>query len=601
MNRTALGVMFALAAALPVLCQPLPKNHPVVVAPDRRIEVSKTTEAVAGKRGVNDSRPIPRKNFIDTFIFGKMERDKIPHAPLSTDTEFFRRIHLDLTGRLPEPMELKAFVASKDPDKRDKLIDSLVTQEPFLSKWTYWFGDLAAVNSNRLGTDGRNLFYKYIYDAMHLNRPYNEVVEELITARAASNWYVGPASYLVRWVVIGDTCADTVHEDTSDEIAIHTAKHFLGINLQCVSCHDGAHHLEKINLWLSNKKRADLWKQAAFFGNTRVLRRTEIETTRDEYSIDDKGPGYDAAGRSVVRIPRGGKGKIEPAFIFSGAKPESGRPPRSEYARMLTSDPQFARAAVNTFWAQMMGVGIVDPPDEFDMARLDPANPPPAPWTIQPTHPELLEALAKDFREHDHNLRRLFTLIAKSSAYQLSSGFPGEWKHAYAAYFARKFVRRLTAEEMHDAITKATELYTQIPVPNTDMRVKFATQARSPEDFRRFRDLNFFLEVFGQPNRDYSERSNEGSISQAVLLMNSPFVKDKVKASTGSFLSHLLEQKPALTEDEIVEELYLRFLVRPPTADERSMARSLVSENRKQGFEDLQWLLLNKVDFIFNY
>ena len=530
-----------------------------------------------------------------------MERDHIPHAPLASDTEFFRRVHLDLTGRLPDPADLKAFLASNDPQKRDKLIDSLTGQEPFLSKWTYWFSDLAAVNSNRLGTDGRNLFYKYIYDALHLNRPYNEVVEELITTRAASNWYVGPASYLVRWVVIGDTCADTVHEDTSDEIAIHTAKHFLGINLQCISCHDGAHHLEKINLWLTGKKREDLWKQAAFFGKTRVLRRTEIETTRDEYSIDDKGPGYDAAGRSVVRIPRRGRGMVEPALVLDGAKPEPGQPLRTEYARLVTSHPQFARAAVNAFWAELMGVGIVDPPTEFDLARLDPSKPPPAPWTIQPTHPELLEALAKDFREHNHDLQRLFKLITKSSAYQLSSGFPGEWKDSYAAYYARKFVRRLTAEELHDAITKATELYTQIPVPNTDLRVRFATQARSPEDFRRFRDINFFLEVFGQPNRDYSERTNEGSISQAVLLMNSPFVKDKVKIAPGSFAAKLIERKPPLSNDEIIDELYLRFLIRPPTGDERAMARTLLSENKTQGLEDLQWLLVNKVEFIFNY
>ena len=113
---------------------------------------------------------------------------------------------------------------------------------------------------------------------------------------------------------------------------------------------------------------------------------------------------------------------------------------------MITENPQFARATVNLVWSELMGVGIVDPPLDFDLARLDPANPPPAGWTIQPSHPELLEALAQDFRDHGYDLRRLIRTIAVSSTYQLSSRFEGEWKAAYAPYFARHFVRRLPAE-----------------------------------------------------------------------------------------------------------------------------------------------------------
>ena len=579
----------------------LPKDHPVARSVDRRQEASRLTEAIARKLPAGKTPVVPKKNFIDDYIFGAMERDGVPHAPLSEDYEFCRRVHLDLTGRLPDPEAVERFVNSKEPDKRDKLIDALVGKEAFLSKWTYWFSDLAQVNSNRLGTDGRNLFYQYIYDALHLNRPYNEVVEELLTAKAASNYYIGPASYLVRWVVIGNTCADTVHEDTSDEIATWTAKHFLGLNLQCISCHDGKGHLEKINLWLTERKRSEFWQQAAFFGKTRVLRRVEIETTRDEYSIDDKGEGYDAGARSVVRVPRRGQGIVQPVFLLNGERPAAGQPLRQEFARMLTTHPQFARAAVNTFWAELMGVGIVDPPDDFDFLRMDPRNPPPAPWTLQPSHPELLEALAKDFREHNYDLHRLFKLIAKSSAYQLSSRFPGDWKDSYARYYARKFVRRLTAEEMHDAIVKATEMYTEIPVPNRGLKVKFATQARSPEDFRHFRDTNFFLEAFGQPNRDYSQRSNEGAITQAVLLMNSPFVREKIRAAPQSFLGKLLAQQPALGDDELIGKVFLRFLGRPPKSDETAFAKDLFKTDPRQGLEDLQWLLVNKLDFIFNY
>lgn len=582
-----------------------PPNHPPVNAPDRRQQASRLTHAVAGSIDSANSAPVPRKNFIDNFIFDKMERDGIPHAPLASDAEFFRRVHLDLTGRIPDSADLQKFLASQDPPKRDKLIDSLIGSSAYLAKWTYWFGDLSETAHNRVGRDGANLYYKWVYDNFHLNRPYNEFVQELLTTHALSNWYVGPASYLVRWVVIGDNCADTVHEDTSDEIAVQTARHFLGLNLQCVSCHDGAHHLEKINLWLSQRKRQELWRQAAFFGKTRVLRRVEVDTTQDEYSIDDKGEGYNAAGRSVVRMPRFGKGLVDPVFILTAEKPDDGKPLRQQFARTITSHPQFARATVNLFWAELMGVGIVDPPGEFDLLRQDPKDPPPAPWTIQPTHPELLEALTVDFREHNYDLRRLIKLIAASSAYQLSSRFPGEWKDAYARYYARKFVRRLTAEELHDAIVKATELYDAIPIPGTDLKVRFATETRTPEDFKQrqpgFKDINFFLDSFGQKNREYSERKNDGSITQAVLLMNGPFLKEKIKAAPGSYLGKLLNAQAAPSDDDVINKLYLRFLSHPPGAAEIGMARELVAKNRKQGFEDLQWILVNKVEFLFNY
>lgn len=582
-----------------------PANHPPVNLSDRRQEASRLTQAVAGNSAAGKSAPVPRKNFIDNFIFDKMERDGIPHAPLASDAEFFRRVHLDLTGRIPDSADLQKFLASQDPAKRDKLIDGLIGSGAYLARWTYWFGDLSETAHNRVGRDGANLYYNWVYDNLHMNRPYNEFVQELLTVEALSNWYAGPATYLVRWVVIGDTCADTVHEDTSDEIAVETARHFLGLNLQCVSCHDGARHLERINLWLAQRKRQELWQQAAFFGKTRVLRRVEIETTRDEYSIDDKGEGYNAAGRSVVRMPRFGKGMVDPVFILTGERPERGKPLRQQFAKMITSHPQFARATVNLFWAELMGVGIVDPPGEFDLLRLDPKNPPPAPWTVQPTHPELLEALASDFREHNYDLQRLIKLIATSSAYQLSSRFPGEWKDAYARYYARKFVRRLTAEELHDAIVKATELYDPIPIPGTDLKVRFATETRTPEDFKQrqpgFKDINFFLESFGQKNREYSERRNDGSITQAVLLMNGPFLKEKIQAAPASYLGKLLNAMPAPGDDEIIAKLYLRFLTRPPGAEETARAKELVAKDRKRGFEDLQWILVNKVEFLFNY
>ena len=601
-RRLALRLPIALYALTALAQAPLPKDHPALPAATNRDRAAQLTEKLAEPIPPTAAAAIPQKNFVDKYIFGKMTADRVPHAPLASDEQFFRRIHLDLTGRIPSDEALRAFLVDSAPGKRDKLIDDLTLSPAYKAKWTYFFGDLFKSAANRVGNPGKNVFYSWIYDNIHVDRPYNDLVADLVTANAVSNYNVGPASYVARWVVIGLQCEDEVHEDTADELAINSVKHFLGVDLNCVSCHDGRRHLEKINVWLTGRNRPELWQMGAFFGKTRVLRRTEIATSRDEYSIDDRGPGYDASARTVVRVPRNGKGMLDPVFLFTGEKPTPGAPLRAEYARMLTSNPQFARMAVNLLWSELFGAGIVDPPFDFDLARQDPADLP-AGWALQPSHPELLNELAQYFRDNDHSLRSVIRLIAKSSAYQLSSSFPGEWKASYSKYFGRRFIRRLKAEEIHDSLVAATGLTTPIPIRGTDVMARYATETRSPEDFKGkgqiLREANFFLESFGQTNREYSERTNEGDITQAILLMNSPFVLRQVANAPGSFL-HKTTSISDSTDARIMR-LFERFLVRKPQPAELASARDVIASNSTKGWEDLQWLLVNKLEFIHNY
>ncbi|MBI2150737.1 MAG: DUF1549 domain-containing protein [Acidobacteria bacterium] len=263
-----------------------------------------------------------RKNFIDEFIFAKIEKDGIPHAPLASDEEFFRRVHIDLTGRIPRDDELRAFLDSKDAGKRDKLVDRLTSGRPYEAKWSYFFNDIYKPHSNRVGVQAKVNFTRWVHDNIHLDRPYNEMVYEMLTANAISNWHVGPASYVARWVITAVACEDEVHEDTSEELAIHAVKDFLGVDLTCISCHDGARHLEKINVYLAGRKREELWRMGAFFGKTNVLRRTEVSTANDEYSIDDNGPGFDPSSRTVIRVERRAKpGLLDPVYICTGEQP----------------------------------------------------------------------------------------------------------------------------------------------------------------------------------------------------------------------------------------------------------------------------------------
>jgi hypothetical protein len=593
--------------------------HPDAPAGVRK-EAAALTDEVSPSLPRGPRIEVQRKNYIDDYVLGKMERDKIPHAGLASDQEFLRRAYLDLTGRIPTGDVVRKFLSDETPGKRDKLIDRLISPEryafseedAFVDRWTYWFSDLFLNSAGELGAPGRNIFYDYIRMALRINVPYNRWVEEMLTASALTNWYSGPSNLLARFHVDDGSGNQIAHEDTCDEIAIATSRIFLGMNLECVSCHDGARHLEQINLWLSKRKREELWRQAAFFGNLDIYRPPP---RRQEFTVLDNGPGYDSEAypvpgargydikaESVVRMKRW-KADVSPAFLLTGERPGLTEDPRRSYARMVTASPQFAKTIVNWIWAEMMGVGIVDPPYDFDLARQDPNNPPPAPWTVQPTHPELLDKLAGDFIAHNYDLRYLIQLIAKSGTYQLSSHFDGAWKPEYARYFARHFVRRSSAEEIFDAISQGTGIFPSIPVSGSNVKVKYVMQTRSPEDLGggELSEVGRFLGSFGQNNRSRAVKSLQGTIVQASLLLNSKVVKARVSAKPGSRLHELLNREPALSNETIVEELFLSVLSRYPSPGEKQLAVDQIGRYRTQGAEDVLWALLNKLDFIFNY
>lgn len=589
-----------------VLAKELPKDHPKVVdAGSRKRAAGHDLAQTFSQSGI---RPVPRRNYIDELIFGKMQKDGVPHAGMATDLEFARRVHLDLTGRLPEPDSLRKFLRAPDPNKRDKLIDELMAtpiigqidkpETPFLDRWTYFFGDLFRVTAGELGK-GRDVFRDYLYLCLLANLPYDQVVTEMLTASARSNWLEGSVNFLARDHVDDFNDIQINQEDTYDEIAISTGRVFLGVNLECVACHDGKGHTDKINLSLTRLKREQLWRQGAFFSRLLVDRPYSIG---QEMRVMELGKGYDFTTRSVRFLPRH-KLDLEPEFLLTGEKPKPGENWREAFARMLTGHPQFARATVNLIWAELMGVGIVEPTLSFDLDRQDPKNPPPAPWTLQPSHPELLETLANDFRDHQFDLRYLIRLIVTSSAYQLASHFDTEWKESYAPYFARHATRRLSAVEIADAISQATGVFDVVPAGGTGRKVKYVMQTYSHEDLtgKELDPLKQLLQLFNQPNRDTLETDRSGSMVQASALLNSKFVKDRVKVQEKGRLYKLLNQDPPLSNEQIIEELFLTFLSRFPQPDERRVGVRTLQERHSAGLEDLAWSLINKPEFVLNY
>jgi hypothetical protein len=232
----------------------------------------------------------------------------------------------------------------------------------------------------------------------------------------------------------------------------------------------------------------------------------------------------------------------------------------------------------------------------------------PAGWEVQPSHPELLNALAADFRKNGYSLHRLFSLICNSNAYQLSARFPGEWSEKYTPYYARKFARMLGAEELHDAIASATERPGKfgsnrrrpVNADDEDDSGPVVTRAMQLAAPRNSGDLKTFMQAFGQANRGTPARPPQPSPLQPIMLMRSPVVNDRVLATNDSRLQRLLE---AYKNDngKVVEELFMGTLSREPLPEEKALAVSAMENNRVEGAQNVQWALLNLVEFIYNF
>jgi hypothetical protein len=379
--------------------------------PDKHI--SDLTRDIAAKlpQGDGTKKSVVIRNLIDQHLFSAMQRDGIPHAPLTNDYEFCRRVYLDLIGRIPTTEQLKAFVNSKDINKRDKLIDELLDSSAWVDHWSYFYADLFRACGNRFGNPTLKHFDAWLRQSFRENKPYDKFVTEMMTASAPNtNWMpdAAPSGFLTRWHITGATMYDDNYEDTADEIIVNTSRIFLGINYQCISCHGGKGFLEKVSLDLTAKKRKDFWAMAAFFGKMRM----RVVPYQDRYTLTEDGDGYNSKGWSQVRLQREG-GDVHPTFILTGEKADLTKPLRPQFARMLTANPQFARATVNLIWKQFFSLGIVDPVDSFDMARLDPRVQLPAPWTCQPTNTDLLNALAEDFVKNKFSLKTLMRTMAR--------------------------------------------------------------------------------------------------------------------------------------------------------------------------------------------
>jgi hypothetical protein len=546
-------------------------------------------------------------NLIDGYIFQALKAQGVTPARMTNDYEFIRRVYLDMVGQIPTAAAVNAFVANNSPTKRADLIETLFAAPQWLDKWTMYFGDQfkAASTFNSSGTtlymQGRDGLDAYIRNFLTNDTPYNQVAQTLIASQGTNNFTQGELNWIITSRVTGGP-----NQDIWDGEAAAVAETFLGMShMNCLLCHNGRGHLDTISLWAGNFTRQQAWGMSSFFSHVGLVNVNVVAGTANPsyWYANDAAYKTDYAlntttGNRPARQPIGKITTISPSYYSNGAGVVSGLNYRQSMAAAVVADRQFARAAVNYMWAYFFGMGIVDPPDQFDPARLDPNNPPPAPWTLQPSNPELLEALTSDFIASGYSTKHLMRTIVNSQAYQLSSDYdPATWNVAWQPLFARKMVRRLWGEEVTDSISISSNVANKFTFDNGTVSA-WAMQYPEPA-----KETSTLLAAFLPGNRDDQPRKQDGSIQQVLGLMNDSTVMNKlVSTGTGSAQS-LLSLATATTNNAAATNLlFINILSRYPTAAELASANTFLSAGtRSQKMQELMWTLYNKVDFIFNY
>ncbi|HET6196261.1 MAG TPA: DUF1549 domain-containing protein, partial [Acetobacteraceae bacterium] len=349
---------------------------------------------------------VPEANFVDQLVHAKLRRAHVLPAGTCSDEVFVRRLHLDLLNVLPTPAAARAFCADTDPDKRSKLIDALLLRPEFAAAMAMTWAEVLQVDAQTMEAKGASLLYRWLQDAFAQGRPFDDVVREMLTAEGSS-FGVPPANFLLA-------------AQQPNLLAEKVAQNFLGIRLQCAQCHN--HPFEN---WTMD----DYYGFAAFFAQ---LGRKRGEDPYESLLWN--------RGNGEVAHKRDGS-VVAPRFLGGGPAPvPAGSDRRQVLAQWLCSpdNPYFARNVVNRLWARLFGRGIVDPPDDVRVS-----NP--------PSHPQLLQQLALLLVEHQFDVRVLFRVICNSRTWQL-----GPHADAPAVLFAGNLVRRLSAEQLLDAIGAVT-------------------------------------------------------------------------------------------------------------------------------------------------
>ncbi|MBI1310300.1 DUF1553 domain-containing protein [bacterium] len=497
---------------------------------------------------------LPRTNFIDDLVWKKLQRLRLTPSQPAPDSEFLRRVYVDIIGRVPTVEEARTFLKDESPAKRTRLVDELLDNPEYVDHWSNKWADLLRPNPYRAGIKSTLSFDNWIREAFRRNKPYDEFVRELLTARGST--FRNGAVVLFR------------DRREPEELTTIVSQLFLGIRLECAKCHQHPN---------------EAWGQKEFYGLAAYFDRLGRKGTGISAPISGSEEYLFVGKRRPVKHPLTGE-EMSPTPL-TGEPPviADEEDPRESLAAWITSDgnPLFRQVIANRIWKDIMSRGLVEPVD--DLRASNPA-----------TNPELLEALAVDLRDNGYDLKHLIRRIANSYVYSLSS-MPSDTNVVDSRNYSRFYRERLRAEVLLDSVSQITgieEKFDAMP-PGSTARQLWSHRIDS-----------LFLDAFGRPDPNQDppcERFPDTTIVQALHLMNSQSLYDKVTSDKGLAASLSASDK---STEAIIEDLYLAAFARFPTDPERQAATEFLAsqkDTRRTAVQDLLWAMLNTPEFVFKH
>ena len=493
----------------------------------------------------------PEANYIDRFVWDKLETMGLEPSRRSEDGEFLRRVTLDTIGRLPTVAEAREFLADDRPNKRQLWIEQILNRDEYAAYWAMRWADILRVDKSIVSPQGAVGMTRWLKRQFRDNTPYDQWVREIILARG-STWAESPAAFY------------QVHQDP-EELARAVSQVFLGVRIECAQCH---HH--PFERW----GQSDYFAFSSFFTGVQRKKAGPYQKVSAAAGKDLSHP------RSGEPTPAAGLG-ASPAELGDGDR-------RAALAHWMTArdNPFLAKTIANRLWSHYFDRGLVEPID--DLRETNPA-----------TNEPLLAAMANQLHENQFDLKDFTRTLLLSEAYQRSSrstdnNAPDTQHYSHAAW------KSLPAEVLLDAICDVTESAQAFNGWPEGVRAIEVWDNRMP---------SYFSQVFGRPQRVSvceCERGDAPSIAQALHLMNAPETVAKIRSRAGR-AARLARSK--LTPAEIIEELYLASLTRRPSAAESQWMlqafgdspSTTTGERRREAVEDVLWALLNSKEFVFNH
>ena len=491
--------------------------------------------------------PFQANNFIDGHVLARLKKLNIAPSELADDSEYLRRVYIDIIGTLPTAMEARRFLADKRPDKRARLVDELLERPEYADYQALQWADILRIDRQALGHKRAYGYYRWLQTSFAQNKPFDRLARELITAEGPLEEN-GPAAFYKVTAKPG-------------ERASSLAQVFLGVRIACAECH---HH------------PFDRWSQTDYFGMQAFFTQVTLKPSA-------RGEVLQAVGDSETKHPRTGE-LISPHAL---GMPSPAKAPPGDRRLVLAewmvspSNPWFARNLANRTWAHFLGRGLIDPVDD-----VRDTNP--------PSNPELLDALAKYVADTNFDLKQLIRTITASRTYQLASK-PNATNAKDVSSFSRAAFRRIDAEVLLDMVSQTTGIAERFDGSPPGTRAIQLWDSKVN---------HYFLKLFGRPQRVSvceCERIHEPSVAQVLHLLNAPQIQAKLAHERG-LIAKLVNEKS--DDRELVEELYLTFYSRQPNdVESKNVVGHLRREpmQRRQAAEDLAWTLMNTVEFVFNH